>query len=76
MSAAMCSIDGCGAKVLARGLCSKHYDRWRRNGDPRVVTKRPAGAGGPDGPNGSGYLRHNINGKLVRNHILVAERAL
>lgn len=29
-----CSIDGCGGAVLARGWCSRHYDRWRRTGNP------------------------------------------
>lgn len=33
-----CYIDGCdgetGVPGTARGLCSKHYNRWRRTGDP------------------------------------------
>lgn len=32
-----CSVDGCGSLALSRGWCSKHYDRWRRNGDPVAV---------------------------------------
>lgn len=30
-----CSIDGCenGGRVT-RGMCPKHYNRWRRHGDP------------------------------------------
>ena len=32
-----CSVEGCAEKVLARGWCSKHYYRWRRNGHPEVV---------------------------------------
>jgi hypothetical protein len=35
----MCSIDGCDAKVVAKGLCAKHYMRQRRNGDPEKVRK-------------------------------------
>lgn len=31
---ALCSIDGCGGRVLARGWCSKHYQRWSNHGDP------------------------------------------
>lgn len=30
----MCSIEGCGGKVVGRGWCAKHWARWRRHGDP------------------------------------------
>ena len=33
----VCSIAECGKKPIARGLCPKHYSRWRNNGDPLVV---------------------------------------
>lgn len=29
--------EGCGNPVRGRDMCSKHYTRWRRNGDPRIV---------------------------------------
>ena len=31
---AMCSVDGCGRMLLARGYCESHYYRYRRYGDP------------------------------------------
>lgn len=31
-----CMVEGCGRKILARGLCSAHYDRLRKHGDPTV----------------------------------------
>lgn len=40
MTDAVCSIDGCGKKVQARGLCSTHYGRWRRNGTTDTVYRR------------------------------------
>lgn len=71
-----CTIEGCTMKVLARGWCSKHYDRWYTKGDPNVLTRRENGTGGPDAANGTGYIRFNVDGRIVRNHVLVAERAL
>jgi hypothetical protein len=35
----MCTIDGCEGKPFAKGLCSKHYMRLRRAGDPNVTRK-------------------------------------
>lgn len=29
-----CSIDTCPDEVKARGWCGRHYERWRRHGDP------------------------------------------
>jgi hypothetical protein len=30
----ICTIDGCGKRHKAQGLCSAHYTRLRRHGDP------------------------------------------
>lgn len=38
-----CGVEACENLTLARGMCSKHYRRWQRWGDPTVVGK----AGGP-----------------------------
>lgn len=40
----LCSVDGCERRHLARGLCSLHYQRWRRHGDPtagRAIAGEP-----------------------------------
>lgn len=34
----LCSIDGCGKRVNARGWCGMHYMRWRMHGDVNVCT--------------------------------------
>ena len=44
----ICTIDKCDATVHSRGLCSKHYQRWRKNGDPLVTLKAPPGTGSVD----------------------------
>ena len=31
-----CSVDECGAPVVAKALCSRHYARNRRTGNPLV----------------------------------------
>ena len=33
----ICIVDGCENKQLARGFCSKHYNRYLRHGDPYIV---------------------------------------
>lgn len=33
---ATCSVEGCENGAKARGWCEKHYQRWRKNGDPLV----------------------------------------
>lgn len=38
----LCSIEGCGREKWARGWCSKHYQQWRKKGDPLYVWSRPA----------------------------------
>ena len=42
-SSRLCSIDGCGKYVVARGWCTKHWRRWRSTGDPLAVKKTPPG---------------------------------
>lgn len=39
----ICSIHGCGNQSVARGWCSKHYQRWQRNGDP-ISGRTPNGS--------------------------------
>jgi hypothetical protein len=38
----ICTIEGCKARATAKGLCSRHYMRARRHGDPNQVN--PPGA--------------------------------
>lgn len=36
----ICSIDGCGGAVHGHGLCSRHYTKWRRHGNPLHAGRR------------------------------------
>lgn len=31
----VCEIAGCNDRMWARGMCSKHYQRWRTHGNPQ-----------------------------------------
>ncbi len=44
MDARICSLVGCPNPLLARGFCSPHYARWRRNGHPGGVAVQVLGA--------------------------------
>jgi len=36
-----CKLEGCETNVFCRGYCSKHYERWKKTGDPLgVLPKR------------------------------------
>jgi len=55
-----CHIQDCESKLLARGLCRKHYLRWYKHGDPLLVRKA-AVQKGEDSPNFKhGYWAHPL----------------
>jgi len=35
----ICSISNCNNDFLSKGFCQKHYQRWRKHGDPNKVEK-------------------------------------
>lgn len=37
-----CTIEGCADPARARGWCKKHYERWRKHGDPAWVRPQRA----------------------------------
>lgn len=69
-----CSVENCDAEAvrIRAGLCDKHYKRKWRNGTT-ISYKCAPGTGSIDS---DGYRRHSIKGINIREHILVAAKAL
>jgi hypothetical protein len=40
-----CTIPGCESKRVGRGWCTKHWRRWREQGDPLYIPLRQRGHG-------------------------------
>lgn len=76
--AQICTIQDCGKRMNAKGLCSRHYNRWQRYGDPlagaELRERRPKGVpcsvgicsriAGTRGYCGPHYLRLTRHGAL------------
>lgn len=41
MAHAICSVDDCEGPEYIRGWCTKHYQRWRKHGDPLKLVNHP-----------------------------------
>jgi hypothetical protein len=65
-----CRIDDCGRKVMGRKMCSMHWARWKRHGDPTFVTQRT------NNPSPDGYIRIMVNQKGMVQHRYIMEQHL
>lgn len=87
----VCSIDGCDVPAFCRGWCSKHYQRWKKNGSlappptpyERVMEKIVKDGDcliftGSRNERGYGKVSAVVNGKPMnlRAHRIVAEHHL
>ena len=68
----ICSVDGCGRRTEAKGLCDKHYKRQYRHGSPLALKRREKGTGTIS----QGYIVRKENGEKKPEHVRIAERAL
>lgn len=63
VSTEACSVDGCNRPRLARGLCTRHYQKWRKYGDPLAsapkVIRRCEVDGCDEKHFGLGYCGHH-----------------
>lgn len=39
----VCTLEECSDKYVAMGYCNKHYQRFRKTGDPRKTRQAPPG---------------------------------
>ena len=66
----ICSIEGCGSVHEAKGYCSKHWQRFKKFGDPLFTKIREHGMGSIQ----DGYVRRGKNLKL--DHVRIVEEVL
>lgn len=45
MTTKKCNIEKCEKKVLARGMCSAHYTRFKKYGNPNILLRNENGEG-------------------------------
>lgn len=69
-----CSVDGCENQSRAFSFCTKHYQKFKKHGNPLLgKTLSPSGTGSI---NAGGYRVHGINGNTIYEHVAIAESAL
>ena len=69
----LCEVEGCDSRRVGQGLCSKHYQRWKRYGDPLFTVYSAYGGGSIDD---KGYRRVLREGKRIPEHRLVMAQEL
>lgn len=68
----ICSVEGCEKESHRVGMCSIHYRRNLRHGNPLILKKNPNG----DGFIAFGYSAKQINGVKKFDHVRVVENVL
>lgn len=63
-----CTIDGCGKRLAARGMCYMHYARWKHHGDPLLGAKAEAYVPSPCCMDGCDRLTRSRNSPYCEMH--------
>lgn len=69
-----CNVHNCTDYAHSKGMCRMHYMRLINDGDPGEAETRKRADG--EGCIVKGYIRLNINGKIVFHHRLIMEEYL
>jgi len=72
----LCSVEGCEEIAICKGWCDGHYSRWKKSGNVNASVPLRQHREKGTGTIHDGYLRLSIDGKLVREHVMLAEKAL
>lgn len=68
----VCSVSSCENPTIAKGLCSKHYQKWKKYGNPLAGYEEQSPKGLGSKKNGR-YHRMHVKGKEVLKHRIIAE---
>jgi len=71
----VCRVNGCENRLLAKGLCNRHYKLKRKYGDENYPIKRPSPKGSGS-TTSLGYRVVAVGGERILEHVAVAENAL
>ena len=70
----ICSVDWCNSSVKSRGLCSRHYERFRTGKEIEgEETRRTRGEGSI---NTQGYIVKDVDGTAEYEHRMIAAVAI
>jgi hypothetical protein len=69
----LCIVEGCEAQRVGSGYCSKHYQRWKKYGDPLFLKVAEPGSGSV---NGEGYRLISVSGRRIKEHRYVMEQMI
>ena len=69
-----CTIPKCTTEINAHGLCSSHYWKWKRYGDPLAAPRRAASGTGYKAKHG--YIVKSHDGVPMLEHRWVMEQHL
>ncbi len=69
-----CSVEGCDQKHKGHGYCAKHYQRYKKHGNPDSPIKKCSVEGCENPYKSNGYCAKHVYSIFAREEILVRAR--